>query len=168
MKVLALSIALLAPTALAAGAAVDTGATEPHPASMAAARAGSDTSIAAHLIQPEQLALALKHPGPRPTLLQVGFRVLYRSGHISGSRYVGPGSKPEGLAALDSTLRSLPKAQRIVLYCGCCPWQDCPNVRPAFREASKLGYHHVEVLFVRKNLQEDWIARGFPMREGDQ
>jgi hypothetical protein len=168
MKLPVLLIALPLTATVVAGAAVDSGTVEPRPAAVATAPADRDTSIAAHLIQPEQLAMALEHPGPRPALLQVGFKVLYRTGHIAGSRYAGPGSKPEGLAALDSTLRSLPKDQRIVLYCGCCPWQDCPNVRPAFREASRLGYHHVEVLFVRKNLQEDWIARGFPMREGDR
>jgi thiosulfate/3-mercaptopyruvate sulfurtransferase len=98
----------------------------------------------------------------------VGFNVLYRTGHITGSRYAGPGSKPEGLAALAKALKPLRKDQWVVLYCGCCPWEHCPNVHPAFREARSLGYRNVSVLFIRKNLQEDWIDKGFPMREGDQ
>ena len=167
MKVLALLLAIVVSTALAAG--VDTAGTAPRPAATEAAHVASDTSIAAHLIQPDPLALELHYPVPRrPVLLQVGFKVLYRSGHITGSRYAGPGSKPEGIAALDKALSALPKQQRVVLYCGCCPWQDCPNVRPAFREALRLGYRNVDVLYIHKNLQEDWIAKGLPMREGDQ
>ena len=166
MKPLALLLAIALPTVVAAGAPADPAGSRPPPA-VDSVRAAGDTSIAAHLIQPEQLALALKHPGPHPVVLQVGFKVLYRSGHIAGSRYVGPGSKPEGISALDSTLRAVPKGQRIVLYCGCCPWQDCPNMRPAFLEARALGYRNVDALYIRKNLQEDWIAKGFPMREGE-
>ena len=169
MNVLAPSLALLVSAALAAGVGDTARTTPPRAAATDSAHAGADTSIAAHVIQPEQLALELHYPAPRrPVVLQVGFKVLYRSGHVAGSRYVGPGSKPEGLAALGKALGALPKQQRVVLYCGCCPWQDCPNVRPAFREARRLGHHDVDVLYIHKNLQEDWIAKGLPMREGDQ
>jgi len=133
-----------------------------------AAHPGTD-AITSHLIQPKELAATLALPGPRrPTLLQVGFHVLYRSGHIAGSRYVGPASKPEGLAALKSALARLRKDQPIVLYCGCCPWEHCPNVRPAYRQARALGYKNVQVLFINKDLDTDWIAKGYPMREGEQ
>lgn len=128
----------------------------------------ADTLGAASLIEPEALAAALKYPAPqRPAVLQVGFKVLYRTGHIAGSEYVGPGSKPEGLAALKGRLKTMRRNRPVVLYCGCCPWEDCPNVRPAFREARALGFQNVKVLFVRKNLQDDWIGKGLPMREGE-
>jgi hypothetical protein len=101
-------------------------------------------------------------------VLQVGFKVLFRSGHIPGSRYIGPASKPEGLAALKRVLQKIPRGQAIVLYCGCCPWADCPNVRPALRAARRLRSGNVQVLYMGKNLQHDWVEKGLPVSQGDQ
>ena len=83
------------------------------------------------LIQIDELARALADSTTaHPVLVHVGFAPLYRSGHIPESRYAGPGSKTEGLSALERTLKEVPADRRVVLYCGCCPWTDCPNVRP--------------------------------------
>lgn len=118
------------------------------------------------LLQPEELARLLAGPAARrPTLLHVGFKVLYRSGHIAGSRYIGPASKPEGLAALKQVLRLLSRQSPLVLYCGCCPWHNCPNVRPALKAAREMGFKDVKVLFIAKNLQHDWIDRGLPIND---
>ena len=148
-----------------------------HPASdstsgaktQAADSARADTIATRDLIQPEALAkLLADSTAHKPTLLHVGFKVLYKSGHITGSRYVGPGSKPEGLAALEQVLRPMPRQAPIVLYCGCCPWTDCPNVHPAFRVARALGFKNVKVLFVAKNMAQDWIDQGLPTSEGER
>ena len=128
-----------------------------------------DSLQRADLITGEDLARRLAAPAVRrPVLLHVGFKVLFRSGHVPGSRYVGPASKPEGVEALKRVLRMLPTRTALVLYCGCCPWSDCPNVRPAFRTARAVGFKDVKVLFVAKNLQHDWIDKGLPIKEGDQ
>jgi hypothetical protein len=130
--------------------------------------AAPDSIAEADLLQVPQLAALLKAPAAqRPVLLHVGFKVLYRNGHIPDSRYVGPASKPAGIALLKEALRPLPRQKPVVLYCGCCPWHDCPNVRPAFRTASAMGFKDVKVLFIAKNLQADWIDRKLPYREGD-
>lgn len=122
-----------------------------------------------NLIHIEDLARLLADTtAARPTLLHVGFAPLYRSGHIPGSRYVGPGSKPEGLAELERSLASLPPGQPVVLYCGCCPWTDCPNVRPAFQAAVASGHTNVRVLYVEGNLERDWINQGLPSAKGDE
>ena len=102
----------------------------------------------------------------RPVLLHVGFAPLFRSGHIPGSRYVGPGNRPGGLARLEQALASITKDQAVVLYCGCCPWEDCPNVRPAFATAKATGHTRVRVLHVTGNLERDWIDRGLPSEKG--
>lgn len=116
-----------------------------------------------HLVQPEELARLLAAPAAsRPRILQIGFRTLYGTGHIAGSQYVGAASDPKGLRALKVALRSLPRRQPLVLYCGCCPWNDCPNVRPAFHAARRMGFQNVRVLFISKNLGPDWIDKGFP------
>jgi len=120
------------------------------------------------LIQPEALARALADTtGKLPVVLQVGFKVLFRGGHIPGSRFIGPASKQDGLAALQKELRKIPRQQAVVLYCGCCPWADCPNVRPAFQAARKMGFKNVRVLNLAKNLQHDWVDQGLPVVGGD-
>ena len=122
----------------------------------------------ADLIQVDELArLLADSTATHPALFHVGFAPLYRSGHIPGSTYVGPGSKSEGLAALKRSIASLPAGQPVVLYCGCCPWTDCPNVRPAFQVATETGHTHVRVLYVERNLERDWIEKGLPATKGD-
>jgi hypothetical protein len=129
----------------------------------------ADSAAASQPIQPEDLARLLADSTARqPAVLQVGFKVLFRSGHIPGSRYIGPASKPEGLAALKRALWKIPREQAIVLYCGCCPWADCPNVGPALQAAQALRSGNVRVLYVAKNLQHDWVEKGLPVRQGDQ
>ena len=102
----------------------------------------------------------------RPALLHVGFAPLYRNGHIPGSRYVGPGNRKDGITRLERSLAALPADAPIVLYCGCCPWQDCPNVHPAFAAAKATGHTNVRVLHVAGNLERDWIDRGLPAEKG--
>jgi hypothetical protein len=121
----------------------------------------------ASLIQPKELAQALRGPiEQRPLVLQVGFRVLYRSGHIAGSRYIGPASKPEGLEALREAVRKLPRTKPLVLYCGCCPWADCPNMRAAYVAMGSVG-RSVRILYIAKNLQTNWIDAGLPTASGE-
>jgi hypothetical protein len=56
----------------------------------------------------------------------------------------------------------------VVLYCGCCPWADCPNVKPAYQAARESGRTDVRVLHVARNLQKDWVEVGLPSAEGDR
>lgn len=123
-----------------------------------------DPWTADRLVTPDDLAALLRSTkGGRPLLVHVGFRALYRQGGIPGSIYAGPGSKPEGLAALRRAVRNVPKDRAIVLYCGCCPWLKCPNMRPAYRALHDLGYRNVRALYVAENLTHDWVERGFPI-----
>ncbi len=141
----------------------------------AGAGAGADSlhsvltpgDAANQLIQPEKLArLLADSTGQRPEVLHVGYKFLFQGGHIPQSRYIGPGSTPEGLAALKQALRGIPRRQSVVLYCGCCPWIDCPNVRPAFGVAREMGFRNVRVLYVAKDLKHDWIDKGLPVSKG--
>ncbi len=128
-----------------------------------------DPAAADQLIQPEKLArLLADSTGQRPEVLHVGFRFLFQGGHIPRSRDIGPGSKPEGLEVLKQALREIPRRQAVVLYCGCCPWIDCPNVRPAFRVARGMGFRNVRVLYVARDLKHDWIDKGLPVSKGDR
>lgn len=115
------------------------------------------------LIQPAELAKLLALPeAKRPALIHVGFGVLYRGGHIEGSKFAGPGNNAKGRGDLKAYLQTLPKDREIVLYCGCCPWIHCPNVNPAFRIARSLGYGKTKILYVVKDMQRDWVDQGLP------
>src|ERR1700692_2360201 len=88
---------------------------------------------ASSLIQSADLAATLKSStAPKPLILQVGFRTMYVQAHISGADYAGPANEDKGLRRLRDRVAALPKDAAIVLYCGCCPWNHCPNVGEAF------------------------------------
>jgi thiosulfate/3-mercaptopyruvate sulfurtransferase len=116
------------------------------------------------LIQPEELNRVLHDGGAgKPLVLQVGSRVLFDQAHIAGSEYAGPGSQPEGLHQLQKRVSPLARDTSIVLYCGCCPWNRCPNVAPAFRLLQKLGFTRVNVLYIADNFGTDWVDKGYPV-----
>ena len=127
----------------------------------------SATSIpSGHLIQVPELVKLLQSGQQQPLVLQVGSHIFFAEAHIKGSRYAGPGSQPAGLTLLENTVASLPKDHYIVLYCGCCPWDKCPNVGPAFQRLKTLGYSNVKVLYLANNFGDDWVARGYPTDRG--
>lgn len=109
-------------------------------------------------MRPADLAKDLK----TPLVLHVGFPVLYKSVHIQGTGYAGPGSKPEGLEELKKAVAGQPFDRAIVIYCGCCPWDKCPNVKPAFAMLKSMGFKNVKALVIPENLKTDWIDKGYP------
>lgn len=120
--------------------------------------------IAGQVWHSADLARILANPqAARPEILQVGFAVLYKSKHIPGSVYAGPGSTAAGLANLKEAVAALPKDRQIVLYCGCCPWDHCPNIRPAFKLLQSMGFKQIKVLEIPTNFKTDWIDKGFPV-----
>jgi thiosulfate/3-mercaptopyruvate sulfurtransferase len=122
-------------------------------------------AVAADLavVQPQDLAAQLKAAGARPTVLYVGPNVLYRSKHIPGAIFSGPGNRPEGLELLKANVKFLPKDRDIVLYCGCCPWDHCPNIKPASDLLRQMGYSRVKVMYSPVSFKSDWIDRGYPV-----
>jgi hypothetical protein len=111
------------------------------------ASAQSATTIpASQLIQPADLntLLASGDQTKQPVILQVGSHVFFAQAHITGSQYAGPGSQEAGLALLKKAVSSLPKGKFIVIYCGCCPWNRCPNVGPAFQATCRPRLHQRE------------------------
>ena len=120
------------------------------------------------LIQPEELAKILQSSkGEKPLIIQVGFRRLYEQAHIPGSEYIGPGSSTTGLEQLRKRTSSLPKSRFIVVYCGCCPWDHCPNVKPAAEALHALGFTNVKMLFIANNFGADWVDKTYPVVKGE-
>ena len=114
------------------------------------------------LIQSEQLHRELQAHPRDLLILQVGSHVLFQEAHIPGSEYAGPGSRPAGLDALRARVTSLPRSRSIVIYCGCCPWDKCPNIAPAWQLLHQMGFTHVRALYIATNFGADWVARGYP------
>jgi thiosulfate/3-mercaptopyruvate sulfurtransferase len=114
------------------------------------------------VIQPATLAKQLQKSGDKPLLLQVGFERLYAQGHIPGSKYCGPARSADGIARLKTCLQGVSHTRAIVLYCGCCPWEECPNIRPAFKAVKEMGFSNVKVLYIEGNLGRDWAHKGYP------
>jgi len=105
----------------------------------------------------------LRSSGEKPLVLQVGSHVLYAEAHVPGSEYVGAAGTSTGLQALRERVSSLKKNQVIVLYCGCCPWGKCPNIRPAYQELKALGFTQVKALYLANNFGTDWVTKGYPV-----
>jgi thiosulfate/3-mercaptopyruvate sulfurtransferase len=118
------------------------------------------------LIQPGEVAAQLAANGARPAIFDVRPHVLYRGKHIPGSIYAGPGSRPDGLEALNVAAGKLPRDREIILYCGCCPWSNCPNVKPAVELLKQMGFARVKAMFVETNFAKDWIDKGDPVEVG--
>ena len=137
------------------------------PASPPAQATSAESLPAAVVLEPDGLNKVLQSStGEKPLVLQVGFDVLYRQVHIPGSEYAGPASKEDGMQVLRKRPESVPHDKFIVLYCGCCPWDHCPNVKPAYDAMKKMGFTNVKVMHVANNLATDWIDKGFPISKG--
>jgi hypothetical protein len=112
-----------------------------------------------YLMQTNTLVAALKKPAAaKPAIYNIGF-----VGNIQGAKKLAAASKEAGLAQLRSELKGKPKASAVVIYCGCCPFEHCPNVKPAFTMLQKLGYTNVKILNLPTSIKADWIDKGYPM-----
>jgi hypothetical protein len=116
------------------------------------------------LLEPDTFAAQLKS-NSAPTIFYVGFPVLYKGAHIKGAQLAGPCSKPDGLAALNKLAGKLPRAKELILYCGCCPFDRCPNIRPAYKALRDAGFTKLKVLHIATNLHTDWASKGYPVEK---
>lgn len=115
----------------------------------------------------DELARLLKGPAAaKPEMFHVGFRVLFVQAHIPGSRFAGPGASPAGLETLRKAVAAVPKSKTIVLYCGCCPWEKCPNMEQPWRLLVAAGFADVRVLYIPTNFGRDWVGMGHPSASG--
>jgi hypothetical protein len=112
------------------------------------------------VIQPA--ALAKRMTGAAPPIVCVAFPKLYEQRHIRGAKFAGPGEKPEGIKELEALAADFSKDSELVIYCGCCPMKECPNIRPAYDALKRLGFTKVRVLHIPNNLHNDWVTKGYP------
>src|SRR5580698_3302514 len=112
------------------------------------------------------LAVQVAAKGAHPAIIHVGPNVLYRGKHIPGAVYAGPASRPEGLELLKQAVDKLPRDTEIILYCGCCPWGNCPNVKPAMALLQEMGFTHAKAMYVETGFGREWTDKGYPVEAG--
>ena len=113
------------------------------------------------LLDPADLAKVLNNPkSPQPIVYCIGMDAV-----IKGSINVGPAMKAENLNTLKQKLTKLPKDSQIVVYCGCCPFSRCPNIRPAMKLLQDMQFTNYKLLDLPQNVKVDWIDKGYPMSE---
>jgi thiosulfate/3-mercaptopyruvate sulfurtransferase len=117
------------------------------------------------LLQPAELAQML-NTSAKPLVLQTGSHVLYAEAHIAGAEYAGPAGTSAGIEALRARVAGLSKDTLIVIYCGCCPWSRCPNIKPAYQQLQALGFTNVKALYLAENFGTDWVEKGYPVAKG--
>ena len=118
-----------------------------------------DTWTQKDLIEPSILAGIIANPKAKQAMV-------YNIGvveNIKGSKNFGAASEKENLENFKKTLAGLPKTSFIVVYCGCCPFERCPNIRPAFNMMKSMGFINGKLLNLPTNLKQNWIEKGYPM-----
>jgi thiosulfate/3-mercaptopyruvate sulfurtransferase len=131
------------------------------------AQHSADPWTAAQTVQPADFAKELVGGKSKPTILFVGFQRLYSAGHIKGAQYHGSGGRTEGLAEIKKWAEPLPRSTNLVIYCGCCPLDHCPNLRPAFTALHKMGFSKLRALILPSSFAVDWADKGLPYEKGE-
>lgn len=110
------------------------------------------------LIEPATLATEIAAKTNVPLIISVG-----PGETIPNSIQTGMASTTEGIEALKQELQNLPKNKPIVIYCGCCPFEHCPNVRPAIDVLKEMKFTNYHLLNLSHNIKADWIDQGYPV-----
>ena len=109
------------------------------------------------LIEPAQLAQRLKDNDTSLLIISVGPGAL-----IPRSVAVGPAQEKENLLQLKNELKEKNKDGEIVIYCGCCPFEHCPNVRPTIDLLQQMKFTNYKLLNLPHNIKADWLDKGYP------
>ena len=131
-----------------------------------AAGGGAGTAAAGpfggHTVEPAALVAELAG-ADKPVVVCTAPPFLYRVGHVPGAILHGPASSRSGIQSLTAWATPLPRSTRIVIYCGCCPIPQCPNLDPAYDTLKTLGFTNVRVLMLRDSFRADWVEKGYPV-----
>ena len=115
------------------------------------------------LVEPSALAATLESNKDLPVIYNVGPGAI-----IPHSIDIGMGNDEKNLERFKAAIAHLPKATNIVVYCGCCPFEHCPNVRPAIDVLQKMKFTNYHLLNLPQNIKTDWIAKGYPVAQEEK
>lgn len=112
------------------------------------------------LMAPASLAALIQaNNSQKPLVLGIGF-----GAPIKGSIEVGATNNADNLKKLKTLLEKEKRDRAIVIYCGCCPFRNCPNIRPAFSLLNSMGFTKHQLLNLATNVKVDWIDKGYPVK----
>ena len=112
----------------------------------------------ADLMEPSELAAIVESGKNLPVIFSIG-----PGASIPNTIHIGMTNDNANLARLKKQLAALPNASSVVIYCGCCPFEHCPNVRPAIAVLKEMPFADFKLLNLPKNLKTDWIDKGYPV-----
>lgn len=116
---------------------------------------------AKQLLAPSELNKTLNNPkAPQPIIYSIGYQDI-----VKNSIDIGAGQDKENQKKLKQKLSKLPKDANIVIYCGCCPFDRCPNVRPVFKILNDMGFKNHKLLNIPQNIKVDWIDKGYAVKK---
>ncbi|MBA2610509.1 MAG: rhodanese-like domain-containing protein [Bacteroidetes bacterium] len=96
----------------------------------------------------------------KPIILNVGPMEL-----IKTAVEVGRATSVTGIEKIKSTVAMENKNKVVVVYCGCCSYASCPNIKPAYDALISTGFKNAKVLELPDGIKPDWVAKGYPMEE---
>lgn len=112
----------------------------------------------AQLMKPEVLASRITASQTQNLLiLSVGPDAV-----IKGSVDIGPTRDQANVEKLKTYLKTVSRDKEVVIYCGCCPFDKCPNIRPAFRVLNEMGFKKARLLDIPKNIKVNWLDKDYP------
>jgi hypothetical protein len=111
------------------------------------------------LMPPADLAAKINNKS-NPRIICVG-----PAGLIKGSVETGAAHESANLERLKTLLSGEDRNKEVIIYCGCCPFKNCPNVRPAFNLLLSMHFAHPRLLDIPHNIRIDWIEHGYPVQD---
>jgi thiosulfate/3-mercaptopyruvate sulfurtransferase len=109
------------------------------------------------LIEPAQLAQTIQKNEALPIIYSIGPGAV-----IKNSIDIGSIKDAQNMQEFKKQLSKLPKDANVVVYCGCCPFEHCPNVRPAVATLKEMQFTNYKLLNLSHNVKTDWLDKGYP------
>lgn len=110
------------------------------------------------LVEPSALAKSIYLKQNDATVFSIG-----PSAVIPNSIDIGMVKDEKNMEKFKEEVDKLAKGTHIVIYCGCCPFEHCPNVRPAIAYLKDQSFKNYYLLDLPHNIKTDWIDKGYPV-----
>lgn len=121
---------------------------------------GKDPWTKNQLMEPAVLAKIINDStAKKPIIYSIG-----PGADIKGSIEIGPAQEKENLDKLKAALEKLDRNTEIVIFCGCCPFEHCPNIRPPFELLNEMKFTNHKLLNLSHNIKVDWFNKGYPVQ----
>ena len=113
------------------------------------------------LLEPATLAKTINNSkSSQPMIYCIGPQAV-----VKNSIGIGSAQNKENLRNFKQQISRLPKDANIVIYCGCCPFDICPNIRPAVNLLNEMKFKNFKLLNLAHNIKADWIDHGYPVAD---